>query len=179
MQRATQIFLNLPGPTQSRQDDELLPLEQVVFTFPARQALSRQLEVHGRWQGGILFGTVSAGVLSVRVAGPLGPPTWHHPLKPQLPYLLGWTDSLYAQFGPSVDWYGNWVAAPDGRLPDERADLTWLHEGARLGLFDARHTLVVLGLSDLTLTGRAYTWDEEEPVLLQCSFNVAAPDPFP
>jgi len=51
-------------------------------------------------------------------------------------------------------------------MPDERADLTWLMQGARQGLFDDRHTLVVVGLTNLALTGRAYSWDEEEPVSL-------------
>ena len=179
MQRAMQVFLNLPDTTRPRGDDEFLPLGRVVFMPQARQALSRQLEVRGHWQGGVLFGTAQAGVLSVRMAGPLGPPTWNQqPLRPHLPYLLGWSDSLSAQFGPTLDWYGNWIAAPDGQMPDERADLTWLARGARSGLFDDRHALVIVGISDLTLTGRAYGWDEGEPVFLECSFNPVTADPL-
>lgn len=177
MQRAMQVFLNLPDTAQPRGDDELLPLEHVVFTPPARQTLSRQLEVRGHWQGGVLFGTAQAGILSVQVAGPLGPPTWNQqPLKPHLPYLLGWSDSLYAQFGADLDWYGNWIAAPDGQMRDERADLTWLAQGARHGLFDARHPLVIVGFSNLTLSGRAYGWDEGQPMALECTFRVDAAD---
>lgn len=178
MQRAMQVFLNLPDATRLRGDDECLPLERVVFQREARQTLARQLEVRGHWQGGVLFGTAQAGLLSVRVTGPLGPPTWNQPLRPHLPYLLGWSDSLYAQFGATLDWYGNWIAAPDGQMPDERADLTWLTQGAQRGLFDDRHALVMVGLSDLALTGRAYSWDEGEPVSLECSFTLATSDPF-
>lgn len=174
-----QMFLNLPGVTRQLEDDELLPLEQVEFTSQARQMLTRQLEIHGRWQGGALFGTTSAGLLSVRVACPLGPPTWNlQPLQPHLPYLLGWSDSLSSQFGPAFDWYGNWIAAPDGQMPDERADLTWLAQGARQGLFDARHTLVIVGYTDLTLKARAYGWEEGAPVSLDCSFKLRTADPF-
>ena len=171
MQRAMQVFLNLPDATRTREDDEFLPLERVIFMPQVRETLLKQLEVRGHWQGGALFGSVSAGTLSVRVVGPLGPPTWQQPLQPHLPYLLGWSDSLCTQFGTTLDWYGNWIAAPDGRLPNERADLTWLAHGARQGLFDDRHALVVVGLTKLALSGRAYSCDEGESISLECSFD--------
>jgi len=88
-----------------------------------------------------------------------------------LPYLLGWSDSLYALHGESVDWHGNWIAAPNGQLPDERADLTWLALGAQLGLFDDLHTLVIVGLRNGYLSGRAYSWSDGVPVFLDCSFD--------
>lgn len=90
-----------------------------------------------------------------------------------VPDVLGLTSR---QFGADLDWYGNWIAAPDGQMPDERADLTWLAQGARSGLFDNRRMLVIVGLSDLTLTGRAYGWDEGQPVVLECAFRENAAD---
>ena len=132
------------------------------------------LDVRGDWQGGTLFGEVDGGVLSVRLVTPLGPPAWsQQPLAPHLPYLLGWSDGLYALHGETIDWHGNWIAAPDGQLPDERADLTWLTTGAQLGLFDDLHILVIVGLRDGYLAGRAYGWSDGEPVSLDCDFNSA------
>jgi len=74
MQRAMQTYLNLTDMTRTREADEYQPLERVVFMTTARQALVQQLSIRGHWQGGVLFGTASAGALHVRVAAPLGPP---------------------------------------------------------------------------------------------------------
>lgn len=172
MQRATQVFLKLANPAQS-QREEFTPMEAVAFSALAKQALIRQLDVRAHWQGGTLFGELRNGLLFVRLITPLGPPGWgQQPLTPHLPYVLGWSDSLYALYGDALDWHGNWISAPDSRLPDERADLTWLTLGARMGLFDDFHPLVIVGLRDGYLTGRAYCWIDNEPVSLDCRFDL-------
>jgi len=153
--------------------EEAQPLEAVVFTVVVRQTLMSHLDVKGRWQGGTLFGESTLGTLTVRLATPLGPPGWEfQPLLPHLPYLIGWSDSVEVQYGAALDWCGNWVAAPDSRLPDERADLSWLHLGVQQGLFDDIHPLVVVGMEDGRLLGRAYSWDEERPISLRGPMEV-------
>ena len=64
----------------------------------------------------------------------------------------------------STDWQGNWIAAPNSQLPDERVDLTWLAQGAQQGLFDEQHVLVMAGIHDGVLTGHAYRWEEGQPM---------------
>ncbi|ULH13973.1 hypothetical protein MF271_01180 (plasmid) [Deinococcus sp. KNUC1210] len=140
-----------------------------------RQELSRCLEVKGRWQGGALFGEADFGTLTVRQISPLGPPAWWKgPLTPHLSYLIGWSDSLGRQPGPEVDWAGNWIAAPDSRLPDERVDLNWLRQGVDGGLIDQDHPLLVVGRQGGHLTLRGYIWEESGPVALRCTVDLPA-----
>lgn len=172
MRRATQLYLGRPAAAQARAESEYQPLEAVILLPAVRQALSRSLEVKGRWQGGALFGETGFGTLTVRCVSPLGPPAWRGgPLTPYLPYLIGWSDSLGAQPDPAVDWAGNWIAAPDSRLPDERVDLSWLRLGADGGLFDEKHPLMVAGIHEGRLALRGYAWDEGEPVPLRCTVD--------
>ena len=166
VRRAMEWYLGRSFTSRTAMDDEE-PLESVVLLPVVQQQLSRQLDVKGRWQGGVLFGEETLGTLTVRVAAPLGPPAWAvQPLFPHLPYLIGWSDSVAEHHGPALDWCGNWIAAPDSRLPDERLELNWLHLGAQQGLFDDTHPLVVLGLQDGRLAGRVYAWAEDGPLLL-------------
>lgn len=162
-----QQYLGRSFSERLRADDEE-QLESVVFTAAVQQRLLRQLELKGRWQGGVLFGEETLGTLTVRFVAPLGPPVWStQPLFPHLPYLIGWSDSISEQYGAGLDWCGNWIAAPDSRLPDERLGLTWLHLGARQGLFDDTHPMVVLGLEDGRLSGQVYAWAEDGPLVLK------------
>jgi hypothetical protein len=173
MSRATQLYLGRPAAARIRTESEYHPLEAVVLLPAVREALSRSLEVKGRWQGGALFGDTDAGSLTVRLVSPLGPPAWWgQPLTPHLPYLIGWNDGLGAQPGPAVDWVGSWIAAPDSRLPDERADLSWLRRGADAGLFDQDHPLVVAGVQEGYLVLRGYAWEEGEPLPLRCTVDL-------
>ncbi len=177
MMRARQLFLGFPPPTRPTTDDEYLPLEAISFTPSIRATLTRQIRVLGRWQGGALFGEFVAGSLTVQLTAPLAPPGWKTTLlMPHLPYLLGWSDCIETQASQPVDWYGNWVSAPDGRLPDHRADLTWLARGGRQGLFDEQHGLVVLGLEEGMLQGRAYRWHEGHPIEIECHLTLNSPD---
>jgi len=158
-------------------DDEHLPLESVSFAPQALTPLTRQVRVLGRWQGGALFGELVAGSLTVQQSAPLAPPGHNLPvLTPHLPYLVGWSDCLEADNKPLIDWYGHWISAPDGRLPDPRADLTWLACGGRQGLFDEQHGLVMLGVEDGRLVGRAYRWDEGHPIEVECHLMLRSPD---
>ncbi|UQN08445.1 hypothetical protein [Deinococcus sp. QL22] len=173
MRRATQLYLGRPAVAQTRAESEYQPLEAVLLLPSVRQELSRCLEVKGRWQGGALFGETDFGTLTVRLVSPLGPPAWWgQPLTPHLPYLMGWSDSMETQPGPVVDWAGNWIAAPDSRLPDERKDLSWLQQGAEAGLFDQDHPLLVAGVQEGHLMLRGYAWEEGKSVPLQCTVNL-------
>lgn len=176
MQRATRMFLGRSSPPVHTTDDQFLPTHTITFTAVPRHQLRELLDIRGQWQGGTLFGTLMGGTLTVRTITPLGPPGWFgQPLAPSIPYLLGWSDSLAIQYGDTTDWYGNWIAAPDGRLPDERADLSWLHLGARQGFFDEFHTLVIVGITEGYLSGRAYSWGEHGPQQVSCSFKHGIP----
>lgn len=169
------MYLGRPAAPRVRAESEYQPLEAVLLLPSVRQTLSQVLEVKGRWQGGALFGHTDFGTLTVQLISPLGPPAWWGgPLTPHLPYLIGWSDSLGPLHGPSVDWAGNWIAAPDSRLPDERADLSWLRRGAESGLFDQDHPLVVAGIQEGHLVLRGYAWEEGEPVPLRCTVDLPA-----
>lgn len=174
MKRAVERYLGRPAvKTPGMEDESQPPLETVVFAVAVRRRLVRQLDVKGQWQGGALFGELTLGTLTVRFVTPLGPPGWSkQPLLPHLPYLIGWSDSVDEQYSPALDWCGNWIAAPDSRLPDERADLSWLQLGAQQGLFDDAHPLVIVGLENGRLLGRAYSWDEDGPVALRGPLEV-------
>ena len=170
------MFLGRSSPPAPSTEDELVPTHAVTFTDPSRRQLRDLLDVRGHWQGGALFGALQGGTLTVRTITPLGPPAWSgQPLTPNMPYLLGWSDSLTSQYGDTTDWYGHWIAAPDGRLPDDRSDLTWLHLGAQQGFFDEFHVLVIVGIVEGYLTGRAYSWEEHGPQQVDCSFEHGTP----
>ncbi len=176
MQRATRMLLGRSSPPDPTSEDDFSPTHTVTVNATSRGQLTKLLDLRGQWQGGTLFGTLQAGTLTVRTITPLGPPAWSsQPLTPNLPYLLGWSESLATQYGKTTDWYGNWIAAPDGRLPDERADLTWLHLGARRGFFDDIHVLLIVGITQGYLTGRAYSWEEAGPQQITCSFEHGKP----
>jgi hypothetical protein len=169
MRRVEQWFLGFPGPFVPRTDDEYQPVELVQVVPAVRTALSHRVAALGRWQGGALFGELVAGSLTVQAAAPACPPgDQYSPLHIHLPYLLGWSDGLAAHLSTRVDWYGNWIAAPDGRLPAVQTDLDWLAMGALQGLFDDQHILMMLGHEDGVLLGRAYRWDEGIPTCLDC-----------
>lgn len=169
MQRAMQQYLGLPGTQRPQLDSDLLPVSTVEFQSRAKRQLARQLEVLGAWQGGVLFGLLEEGRFTVAVTAPLAPPGLPRPLlMPSASYLLGWSEAVAAMNGEATDWRGNWVAAPDSQMPDERADLTWLTLGAQQGLFDEQHVLVVLGIQEGVLIGRAYRWEEGQPVAVDC-----------
>ncbi|WP_245556544.1 hypothetical protein [Deinococcus aquatilis] len=172
MKRALERYLGRPARNSVRKDDEAQVLEAVVFTDSTRQMLIQQLEVKGQWQGGVLFGERTLETLTVHFAAPLGPPAWSgQPLHPHLPYLIGWSDSVSAQHSEALDWCGNWIAAPNSRLPDERLDLSWLQLGVQQGLFDDIHPLVVVGIEDGLLSSRSYLWDEDAAVTLPGQFE--------
>lgn len=166
VRRAMERYLGRSFSSHTSMDDAE-QLESVVLMPAVQLQLLRQLNVKGRWQGGVLFGEETLGTLTVRFVAPLGPPTWAvQPLFPHLPYLIGWSDSVAEQYGTGLDWCGNWIAAPDSRLPDERLELNWLHLGAQQGLFDDMHPLVVIGVEEGRLSGRVYAWADDGPLIL-------------
>lgn len=168
MHRAARWLLDLPD-RRPPQEDEGAPIDTVVVELAANAELAARLSVLGRWHGGSLFGMLEDTTLRVLHAAALGPPGWPgQPLTPSLPYLLGLSEAAGSLISPAVDWRGQWLAAPDGRLPERGEDLVWLTLGARRGLFDAHHALLVLGVQEGYLDGRAYIWDEGEPVEVAC-----------
>lgn len=168
MQRATRWFLGLPELMPEAEEQTFL-VTSVKFESLAQQQLLHRMDARGRWSGGALFGSLHGGTLTVALISMLGPPEPHsHPLTPSLPFLIGASQHLGTLIGSGVDWAGQWIAAPTGRLPERRADLQWLKLGARRGLFDERHPLVVVGLQEGYLAGRAYIWDEGESVEVDC-----------
>lgn len=168
MHRATRWFLGLPQEHPLR-EDQLLHVETIKVEVLPQQQLLQTLSIRGRWHGGALFGSLMNGTLTIHHTTALGPPATHpHPLTPALPYLIGATQSLDALLGDHIDWAGQWIAAPDGRLPERRADLLWVKLGARRGLIDEQHPLIVIGVQDGYLVGRAYIWDENEPIEIRC-----------
>lgn len=170
MKRAARWLLGLPARSPF-QEEQPLPTQTLHVSSAAHRALMQHLEARGRWQGGALFGSHVESSLQVTHVTRLGPPgDQQHPLTPCLPYLIGASDLLAAS-APGVDWLGQWLAAPDGRLPSLQVDLRWLALGAQGGQFDEWHPLLVIGLHEGRLLGRAYTWDEGEPVAIDCPLN--------
>jgi len=168
MKRAMRRLLQIPDTTP-KPDDQLLPVQSVQLDAEARRTLTGRLGAVGSWQGGSLFGRHDGHTVQVPLAFSLGIPGWSgHPLWPSLPFLIGVTEATEATLGMDTDWVGQWIAAPDGRLPDLRDDLRWLTLGGRQGLFTERCPLVVIGLQDGYLHGRAYIWDEGEAVPVNC-----------
>lgn len=167
MQRAMQLFLGRPGPRQPWVEDYPYSLTTIEFQDKAKRQLVSYLAVQGAWQGGVLFGTVEKEHLTVSLVAPQGPPGTPRPLlMPSLTYLVGWSEAVTAMHGDTTDWRGNWIAAPNSQLPDERYDLTWLARGAQQGLFDEQHVLAMVGLLDGRLTCRAYRWEEGQPMMV-------------
>ena len=161
-------LLQIPETTTTL-DDQWLPIQRVQLDPHARKALTERLSAVGSWQGGSLFGRYAGHTLQVPLAFGLAMPGWNgHPLLPSLPFLIGVTEATEAVLDPEVDWVGQWVAAPDGRLPDLRDDLRLLTLGARQGLFTNRCPLLIVGLQEGYLHGRAYIWDEGMPVSVDC-----------
>lgn len=157
-------------------DEEAAPLEGVRILGEARTFLRRQLDMPGRLRGGLLFGARIGRDLHVETASGMGLPAWYPEpglgvLEVDQRYVMGWSDCLEGLFGGRLDWVGNWLAFEDNRLPGVREDLRWLARGARLGLFDDGHPLVVLGWTDGSLEGRAYAFDLGEPQALSCEFG--------
>lgn len=170
MKRAARWLLGLPAPSLF-QDEPPLPTQTILVSSAAHRALMHHLEARGRWQGGALFGNYVDRSLQVTHITRLGPPgDRQHPLTPCLPYLIGATDMLTAT-APGADWRGQWLAAPDSRLPSLQVDLRWLALGAQGGQFDEWHPLLVIGLHEGRLMGRTYTWDEGEAVAIDCPLN--------
>lgn len=168
MHRAARWLLNLPD-RQVPHEDGGAPIETVLLEPAVRTELTTQLSALGRWHGGTLFGVLEDTTLRVLHLAALGPPGWAgHPLTPSLPYVIGVSQAAGTLISPAVDWRGQWLAAPDGRPPERGAELAWLTIGARRGLFDAQHALLVVGLHDGYLSGRAYIWDEGEGVEVAC-----------
>ncbi|WP_295815542.1 hypothetical protein [uncultured Deinococcus sp.] len=149
-------------------------LEAVRLEAGVRRKLAHFAEVRGRWHGGALFGTQKEGEFRVSLATPHRVPSpASHPLDISLSYLVGVGDTFSSEH-PDADWAGTWIAAPDGRLPSQRDDLLWLRLGGRCGLFSEHHPLVVVGVEEGYLEGRAYLWDEGEP--LEIDVRVGVPE---
>jgi hypothetical protein len=174
--RARQRFLGLSPDHRPQSDEDVILPEQVQFASGARCQLRQQLCAPGRLRGGLLFGSLRAGILDVLLASPMGLPWWYTDVDDAVltvdeRYAFGWSDCVAAVHGEQVDWQGNWIAYPDSSLPDVREDLTWLHLGASLGLFDDYHVLVVVGWEHGRLAGRAYSIDEGDATTLECNLG--------
>lgn len=155
-------------------EDGASRLETVRLEAGVRRKLARYTEVRGRWHAGALFGTQLEAELKVSLATPhRAPGPVSCPLAFSLPYLVGVGDVLFS-LHPNADWAGTWIAAPDGRLPSQRDDLLWLRLGGQCGLFSEHHPLVVIGVEEGYLEGRAYVWDEGGP--LEIDVMVGTPE---
>lgn len=143
----------------------------------------RDLHLHlysPAWRrGGLLFGHQKGETLHIILATTLGRSTWYDEssrvvLGVDDRFALGWSEALQAVLGSSVDWIGNWFMYSDGRMHSERKDQRYFRSGQRLGLFDERHTLLVVGCEDSHLACRAYRRDvsgQGQTEALQVSFE--------
>lgn len=168
MRRALLWYLGLTD-TRTGREDQWVQTETVRLEDTAQRQLLNGLDTRGRWHGGALFGTTQDGTLTVLLTIPSAPPgTAGHPLSISLPYLVGASQGIDRALGGEIDWAGQWIAAPDGRLPDRRVDLLWAAQGASRGLVDDRHPLLVVGVLEGYLVGRAYVFDEGSVVEVSC-----------
>ncbi|GHF58570.1 hypothetical protein HNQ07_004061 [Deinococcus metalli] len=168
MHRATQRYLGLPN-THRSQDGQFLALKSVALEPLARKHLFQAVDIRGRWTGGALFGIRQTTTLVVTLAACQAPPSaTTDPLTPSLPFLMGVTQGVSTVLSEDVDWAGQWLTAPDGRLPDRQVELAWVTLGGHLGLIDEKYPLLVIGLQEGLLTGRAYLWLEGQPAEIAC-----------
>ncbi|WP_180970255.1 hypothetical protein [Deinococcus planocerae] len=137
-------------------------LGEVVLLGNVTTFLRRQLSSPARVRGGLLFGYHDDERLHVLLASSAGVPGWYEEgrsrrvLEVDARFTLGWSEALFEVLGGRVDWVGNWLAHPDGQLRSEERDLRWFTRGVRLGLFDDRNILLVVGWEDSRFHSRAY-----------------------
>lgn len=145
-----------PAPLTERE-----ALTQVHLVPAVVKELRRQLYSPARARGGLLFGFQENETLHVVLASSAGAPDWYggagrEILDVDARFALGWSEALFGLLGGRVDWVGNWIAYADGQLRSERRDLRRFKRGHRLGIFDDRTALVVVGWEDEALGYRAY-----------------------
>lgn len=83
---------------------------------------------------------------------------------------------MLAATAPELDWAGQWIAAPHGRLPNLEVGLAWLTLGAQRGQFDDWHPLLMLGMEEGQLATRAYIWHEGQAVAIGGPLNALRPE---
>ncbi|UQN10653.1 hypothetical protein [Deinococcus sp. QL22] len=145
-------------------DGELEDLSQVALSPSVARSLQLQLDSPARLRGGLLFGEQRGDTLHVMLASTLGRSAWYSPsrnavLDVDSRFILGRSEALREISGGTTDWRGNWLMYDDSQLHAQRKDHRWFRSGQRLGLFDARHVLLVVGWEGSCLTCRAYRRD--------------------
>lgn len=148
-----------------------------LHSVGAGAALERILSCPGRMQGGLLFGYRDAEDIRIGFASPAGVRPWHlsaDPTDMDAGYVLGWMDCLRDAYSITpgadpIDWIGNWIAYPDGRLHTPEEDHHWFQVGRQKGLFDEEHLMLVVGWQNGQLGWNAYIYDSalDAPVPLE------------
>jgi len=144
--RVYQWYLDDAIPLPPLKPDQA-PLQQVNLTADVTRFLRRQLDLPGKMRGGMLFGLASGETLEVHLATRLGHPTTQRErvLEPDRGFALGVSETLLALGRQNWDWCGNWLSYPHAHLDGVQCDLHWLIRGARQGIVDEQHPLLVAG----------------------------------
>lgn len=163
--RVYQWYLDGVHPPPHSTLDHALP-EHLHITTHATRFLRQQLELPGKTRGGMLFGISNGDTLEVHLATRLGHPATERDrvLEPDRGYALGVSEALSALGKGNWDWCGNWLSYPHVHLEGIRTDLNWLIRGARQGLVDEEHPLLVVGWLEGILTVRAYVLEFGSPL---------------
>ncbi|WP_157448803.1 hypothetical protein [Deinococcus peraridilitoris] len=124
--------------------------------------LQRQLGLPGRTRGGLIFGHHFQDTLHVLLAGTSGLPWWYKHdeergvLDIDARFTLGWSEAVGEVLQGHADWCGNWLIHSDEQLAEAERDAAWFRRGLKLGLFDDRHILMVVGFEEGLFWVRAY-----------------------
>jgi hypothetical protein len=146
-------------------------LQRVLLPEQLTKTLQQQMYVPARARGGLLFGYGQGDSVQVLLAITVGAPNWYAggsrtvlELNPRL--TLGWSEALFGLLGGRVDWCGNWIAHPNSQLKSVRRDLRSFRQDMRLGLFDDRSVLLVVGWEESQFSCRAYRRGPDAQVLM-------------
>ena len=168
MSRVHDRWLGRMGPRPLRSDGDVV--DRVVLTQAARGMLRDHLQVTGAIRGGLLFGQVQDGTLTVQWVAQGSYPAWEcSPLQVDGRYALGWIDAL-GTLHPSVEWVGQWLIYADAQQHSSLEDWAWLEEARRLGLFSEQQVFVFAGWSEGRLAVNSYV-SRDEPERLETEFD--------
>lgn len=159
MSRVHERFLGVSCRRSVRSEGDLV--ERLVLTKAARSMLLGYLRVPSAFRGGLLFGQVVNGTLTVEWAAPGAYPMWQgSPLAVDDRYALGWADAL-AAVSPEVDWVGQWIVYPDAMQHAALEDWAWLEAARHAGVFYDQQVAVFAGWSGGRLALNGYVLRDE------------------
>lgn len=143
-----------------QENDEKIPnlveiTDEVTYYF-RNQSYSSNMNY-----GGLIFGVRIDEVIHVVLATSIGCPQWYEDsdraiLDVDSRFALGWSESLQVLFNKEIDWVGNWWMHADAEAKNSIDDVKILKKGIRMGIFNDRNILMIIGWKEKDLEIKAY-----------------------